>query len=168
MKQRITAVNAAEKKWITSELENARSLTQAMFPSEAGVTLTPELLDRTFKAACTAMGDDNAAANPIINAVGIAFGQHLVDHLNFAWVVASDSGGTELAVLALPGKGDVLILPTNLVAKRWQSKTTDFLVPVYAEIKESLERIGAGRIPEGAVAVKQAKPSFLSRLFGKT
>ena len=70
---------------------------------------------------------DGNYANAVINAIGIAFGQYLVDTLGFQWCTVSDSHGQELAVVALPDTAKVLVFPPNLVAKRWESGTTDFL-----------------------------------------
>jgi hypothetical protein len=76
----------------------------------------------TFGGALRESGDD---PNAIINMIGLAFGQVLVDRLGLAWVVATDEHGTEIA---LHGElGDLLVYPTNLVGKRWASGEDKFL-----------------------------------------
>ena len=77
----------------------------------------------------------------ITNAVGMAFGQYLVDRLGFQWVAVFDDHCAEVAVVALPGRGDLLIFPPNLVGKRWQSGVTAFLVPIYEEVAANLRRL---------------------------
>ena len=59
-----------------------------------------------------------------------------VDDLGLAWVVATDEHGTEIAVHGEPG--DVLIYPTNLVAKRWTSGEDRFIEPLFAAMRADL------------------------------
>ena len=61
----------------------------------------------------------------------------------FRWVVATDKYGCEMALLALPGRGDVLVYPSNLVAKRWQSRETGFLVPLCGVITQQVRDVEA-------------------------
>jgi uncharacterized protein DUF3806 len=72
--------------------------------------------------------------NAIINYVGIAFGQALVDGIGLRWAVATDEQGSELVVYGLPGQGDVLVYPANFVAKRWERRETNFLEKAYQQI----------------------------------
>jgi hypothetical protein len=72
--------------------------------------------------------------NAVINYVGIAFGQALVDGIGFSWVIATDDQGSELAVHGFPGRGDVLVYPANFVAKRWERRETNFLEKAYQQI----------------------------------
>jgi len=77
--------------------------------------------------------------NPYINAFGIAFGQYLVDHCGLKWMVVIDDQGTEMAVRGQPG--DVLIFPSNFVAKRYVSRQKNFFSLFYAEMKKDIERL---------------------------
>lgn len=79
--------------------------------------------------------------NAIINYVGIAFGQRLVDGIGLKWVVATDQHGSELAVYGLPGRGDVLVYPANFVAKRWERKETNFLDDAYEKIARHVRAV---------------------------
>lgn len=141
--QRIEPLNDAEQRWVTAELGNARTLVDTLSPEDAGAKLTPEVLDRAFKAARASAGENADAANAIINAVGMAFGQYLVDQLGFKWVAVFDKDGSEIAVVALPGKADMLVFPPTLVAKRWGTGTTDFLGYVYKGIQEDQHKLEA-------------------------
>jgi Domain of unknown function (DUF3806) len=49
-------------------------------------------------------------------------------------VVVSDEHGTEMAVHR--EAGDVLVFPANLVAKRWETRHTGFLRPLYDQVAE--------------------------------
>jgi hypothetical protein len=171
--QRIEPLNDAEQRWITAELGNARALVDSVSPDDAGSALSPIVLDRAFKAARLSAGVDANAANAIINAIGMAFGQYLVDQLGFSWVAVFDKDGSEIAVVALPGQADMLVFPPNLVAKRWASGTTDFLDYVYEGIRKDVKNFEADwaadprndrPLPRTGPAVKR---SWLRRLFGR-
>jgi hypothetical protein len=73
----------------------------------------------------------------MVHVVGLAFGQRLVDDLGMRWVVASDEYGTEMAVHH--PLGDTLVYPANLVAKRWESRETGFLRPLYDGVRARLQ-----------------------------
>ena len=90
-------------------------------------------------------GDDIDAVNGVINAVGITFGQFLVDNLGLKWVIATDDEGSDLAVYGLPGKGDLLVYPANFVAKRWERRETNFLESSYRQIAEQVKTLQAGQ-----------------------
>jgi hypothetical protein len=171
--QRIESLNDAEQQWIARELVNARQLVDLLSPSDAGAALVPEVLDRAYKAAREAAGQSAEAANSVINAVGMAFGQYLVDQLWFKWVVVFDKDGSEIAVVALPGEANVLVFPPNLVGKRWVEGTTDFLGYVYKGIEEDLRKFeagGAGR-PSNEQATGRkgtaGKTSWFGKWFGR-
>jgi Domain of unknown function (DUF3806) len=71
-------------------------------------------------------------ANAVVHMIGFSFGQHLVDDFGLRWVVVSDEHGTEMAVHR--EAGDVLVFPANLVAKRWETRHTGFLRPLYDQV----------------------------------
>ena len=121
MNQKLEPLNQNELLWIQAQLENASKFIEGFSPSDSGTPLTLAALDRAFAAS---LASEPAAAdiNGIINCVGIAFGQALVE-----WVVATDEYGTEFAVHGLPNRGDVLVYPTNFVAKRWERRESNFL-----------------------------------------
>jgi hypothetical protein len=48
-----------------------------------------------------------------------------------------------LAILALPGQGDVLVYPANFVAKRWERRETDFLARSFDAIHEQVREVAA-------------------------
>jgi hypothetical protein len=109
--------------------------------------VTPEALDRAFAAWLPECGDDATQLNAVINIVGVQFGQILVDSVGFEWTIAKDAQGTDLAVRALPGRGDVLIYPANFVAKRWQRRESNFLVAAVHTIREQVAAVASGAAP---------------------
>ena len=66
--------------------------------------------------------------NPIINQIGLAFGQYVADQARLDWTVATDAHGTEIALHR--ERGNVLIYPTDLVAKRWAAHDRGVLAPL--------------------------------------
>jgi hypothetical protein len=131
----------AERGWIELQLKAARGFVSAFSPADAWDPIRLEALDRAFGSWPDGHPSNAEDINGAINAVGIAFGSILVEKQGFKWTIASDEQGTDLAVRALPGEGDVVVFPANFVAKRWDRKERDFLVNGFEEIcryKETL------------------------------
>jgi hypothetical protein len=104
-------------------------------PDDKDDVLSFDALDRAFKAYCEeADRTDGATINAVINAIGIAFGQYLIDHLGLEWATVTDKFGCELAVVGMRGTADFLVFPPNFVAKRWERKEVDFLKRSYDAI----------------------------------
>lgn len=144
MQQRIAELNDAERIWLASCLDGAQDLVSVHAPVKPPQVVDAEVLDRAY-AAWLAAGETNTdRVNQVINAVGAAFGQLLVEAAGFRWVVATDQYGCEMAILALPGRGDFLVYPANLVAKRWESRATGFCVPIFADIVQKVREVEAG------------------------
>jgi hypothetical protein len=133
-----------ERDWVAQQLAAAREFVAGLSPADAGRPVTPEVLDRAFASWLPGAGDDTAGINAAINAVGVQFGQFLVDGAGFEWVIAADGQGTDLAVRALPGRGDVLVYPANFVAKRWQRRESGFLAASVAAIRGQVAEVAAG------------------------
>jgi hypothetical protein len=75
--------------------------------------------------------------------LGVALGSWLVQELGFRWAVATDEFGTDLAVVARRGRGDVTIYPTDFVSKRLERGEPRFFVDAFNDINRELERIAA-------------------------
>lgn len=114
-------------------------MVEAFSSIDAGHPLTLAALDRAYPAWLASGPSDGHQINAIINAVGIAFGRFLVDEIGFKWVIATDQYGSDLAIYALPGNGDVLVYPANFVAKRWERRETNFLERAYEQIASRVE-----------------------------
>jgi hypothetical protein len=141
VQQRIEDLNDAERDWLASCIDGARQLIAAYSPADVSRPLDADVLDRTYAAWLATGETDPDRVNQVINAVGFAFGQLLVDAAGFRWVVATDPYGCEMALLALPGRGDVLVYPSNMVAKRWQSRETGFLLPLFGVITQQVRDV---------------------------
>jgi Domain of unknown function (DUF3806) len=131
----IEAPNESELNWIRQNIAVARALAE-QYGVSSERPLDANTLDGVYanRRADWDQQDDGERLDPndVVNAIGLAFGQSLVDQHGLHWVVASDEHGTEIAVHG--SKGDLLVYPTNLVGKRFESGETGFLAPIAAEV----------------------------------
>jgi Domain of unknown function (DUF3806) len=122
----VTPLSDDERSWVSVQLEAARQ-----FVADYGSTRTLDLatLQHAWASWLDRQAVDPEDPEPVLNAVGVYFGQSLVDSLDgFDWVHTEDESGVDLAVFGLPGAGDVLIYPANVVAERYNSRDASFLV----------------------------------------
>jgi hypothetical protein len=129
-----------ERAWIAERLEGARRFVETFSPNESGRPVTLAGLDRAWAAWLQQNIQDNTEVNDAINMVGVQFGQFLVDRAGFQWTIASDAQGTDLAVLALPGRGDFLVYPANFVSKRWERRQSNFLATSFQAIQQDVAK----------------------------
>jgi hypothetical protein len=141
MKQEIAELTEKEQQWTVLQLQAASGFVEKFSPQDRGTQVTLAALDRAFAAWITTHPTDADVINETINGIGIYFGQALVDGLGMKWVIVSDDLGTDLAVLGLPGRGDVLVFPANFVAKRWERREINFLEDSYRRIKDQMNAI---------------------------
>jgi hypothetical protein len=137
---KLDALSDKEHAWIADNL--SRALTMAKkYGGDAEAATRPTLagLDGLWSTWTVALRESGQNPNALINMVGVAFGQHLVDELGLSWVIASDEHGTDLAVHG--PQGNVLVFPCNLVAKRWQSGESEFVARVGAEMIRDIRRM---------------------------
>ena len=135
----LTPLTIAESQWRGQQLEAARRLveryvgTSEMPPSLAS-------LDATVVAWFADEAADRSDVNDLVNAVGVAFGHHLVKAVpGLTWVMATDEAGTELAVHR--DAGNVLVHPCNLVAKRIVEGETGFLDPAFTQLTDRIRQL---------------------------
>jgi hypothetical protein len=129
--------------WVRDQLDLLPGFVNAYSAGDSGLPVTLAILDRAFALWVSTDVQEITQINAELNVVGIRFGQFLVDAAGFHWVIATDEHGSDLAVLALPGRGDVVVYPANFVAKRWEKRQTIFLVEAFAWICEKVEHIEA-------------------------
>lgn len=141
MNQQIHALNESETAWVNIQLKNATKFVECFSPEDAGQPLTLAALDRAFAEWIASEPTETDLINAVINYVGIAFGQALVDGIGLKWVIAIDGQGSDLAVYGFPGRGDVLVYPANFVAKRWERCETAFLEKAYQEIGQHIRKV---------------------------
>jgi hypothetical protein len=140
---RFEDLNDAEREWLASCMRHTEQLVAAYSPTDSCLPFDPHVLDRTY-AAWLATGEmDAGRINQVINSIGSSFGQLLVDSAGFNWVVATDQHGTDMALLALAGKGDVLVYPTHMIAKRWQTRETGFLAPLFEVVTKQVRDVAS-------------------------
>jgi hypothetical protein len=130
-----------ERAWVQSHLEALPLLIEAYSPGDKDKPMSLEVLDRAFASCLTHNIQDVAQVNGTINIFGIRFGQFLVDEAGFRWVIATDGGNSDLAILALRGQGDVLVYPANFVAKRWERRESTFMVEAFDAIRKQVRQI---------------------------
>ena len=149
MKQKIEPITDGERDWIVAQREGAAVFVGIYSPADAGQSVTLAALDRAWAAWMTTGETDTEVVNAVINRVGMAFGQFLVEDLGLSWVIASDELGTDLALHRDPGRSDVLIYPANFVAKRWERRETIFMETCHAAILRDVQAMfrRAGRKP---------------------
>ena len=102
-----------------------------------GLELSPEALDELWAILLSEDPDD---PNPAINLVWLAFGQLLVERLGLSWVALTDANGTEIAV---HGRSDFTVFPTNFIAKRYESRQTGFIAPAFDERVRTAESLAS-------------------------
>lgn len=145
MNAKIEPLSPAEQEWILEQITAACVFVRETIGKDATELPSPEDLDQAFNSWRHSASHDPAQANSIINCVGAAFGQHLVNTTPLEWVIATDEYGTELAVYGLPDRGDVLVYPQNFVAKRYESKAGTFIVQSINEIQAQVSSIEDGK-----------------------
>jgi hypothetical protein len=130
---KVSALTGDEQAWVAEQLAAARA-----FVADYGSHRFPDglaALDHAWAAWLDRQNVDPEDPNAVINAVGVALGQALIEALEgFGWVIATDDAGRDLAVYGLPGTADVLVYPANVVAKRYESRTAPFLEEVHSEM----------------------------------
>ena len=142
MSAKISALSAAEDAY-KQRLGEAPAFIKRFCPGDAGRPVTLDIMDRAFAALLSSNPQSADEIKQTINIVGVVFGDALCRESGFAWVIASDEYGIDLAVVALPGEGDVLVYPANFVAKRWERRETGFLATSCKAIAADTKTIAA-------------------------
>jgi hypothetical protein len=139
MAQQILEINDSESKWIGDNLQTTKNILQIVLGEERDDWLTPAHLDAAYSAWLSIHQRGVGDPNPMINAFGIAFGQYLVDIVGLEWKAVSDDYGTEIAVYGKPG--NIIVFPTNLVAKRYEKNETGFFEPLFTNLNAQIEKV---------------------------
>ena len=114
--QQVMPFGPAENCWLERSCEAAGQLSVKY---GSGGDLGPEQLDVVFGRW---MIDDGDKEPPkiVADALGAAFGEHVVDRHGFQWVVVTDSFGTDYAIR----KGETMAFPQASVMKRIERNET--------------------------------------------
>ena len=145
MNTKIEQLTAGEHEWIAQQIAVAHEFVQRTLNKDTEELPAPEDLDQAFNSWLHSLAPDEADANSVVNCVGIAFGQHLVNSTPLEWVIASDKYGTELALYGLPGQGDILVYPQNFVAKRYEANVGIFIVESIDQIRSDVSSVMRNR-----------------------
>ena len=139
MERQILDLNQGELEWVSNNLTAVKGIIQSTISKDDPEWLQPTFLDGAYKIWYSNHDRKSEDPNPMINAFGIAFGQYLVEKRDFEWKVITDQHGAELAVRGMPG--EIVLFPTNLVAKRYEKGLVDFFVPLSEEIIVKIDEI---------------------------
>jgi hypothetical protein len=137
----VSPLSDEERSWVAQQLEAAR-----VFVADYGSTRTIDLaaVEHAWASWLDRQAVDPADPDPILNAIGVYFGQSLVDSLDgFDWVHTEDEAGVDLAVFGLPGAGDVLIYPASVVSERYANRDAAFLVSGHEKIVQQVTEMRA-------------------------
>ena len=136
-----TLITEEEKRWIEKQLQVGGDIVSEFSPRDAWNPLRLEALERAWSAWMDTRAADSEEINRAINGIGISFGELLVQSGVFEWTIATDDYGTDLAVRALPNRGDVLLFPANFVPKRWERKESNFIEQGFEAILSQVEQV---------------------------
>jgi hypothetical protein len=137
----VSALTEAHETWLREQLEAVK-----LFVADYGSNRAEGLaeVEHAWASWLDRQNVDPSDPEPIINAVGVYFGQAVIAALEgFGWVVIEDESGTDLAVFGLPGAGDVVIYPASVVAQRYESRDGFFLQSGRDEIVQQVQAIRA-------------------------
>ena len=112
----VDELSASENEWRDRCIRIAAGLAQESTGVHQPLPLSPVALEATLAAWRSGTLSHNLDVNNIVNVLGIAFGDHLAARTGLRWVIATQEGSTDMALHGQPG--DILVYPTNLVAKR--------------------------------------------------
>ncbi len=147
MQPHIDALTDKERGWLRSHLDGARRFVDTFAPECAGQPITPGALDLAWTAWLQSAESDPEHIQAVIDAVGSALGQLLTDEGVLTWVVVREDQRSDLALHGLPGRGDVLICPADLVARQWQRRETQFLKHCFFQILGHVRAMQAPSAP---------------------
>ncbi len=132
--------------WIKSRASAAEDLVSFLLNRQRSVPLDPPQLDEAFQAWRRIPNTAEVTPKDVVDCLGCAFGEYLVARRGCAWLVVSDSFGTDLAVRK--AGTDVTTFPLAVVAKRLDSPPEE--LSFFLPIARSLEDFPKPFIPGGA------------------
>ena len=136
----IKPISEAEANWIKEQIQSGAQFVADRTNGTGSIDSLADL-DRAWAAWMAASPTEIEDINHAINCIGIPFGALLVCTGQFSWCISSDEWGTDLAVRALPDRGNVLVYPADFVSKRWESRTTYFLEDALPQIMEHVAKV---------------------------
>jgi len=140
-----------DRKWIGARATDARSLvTYLLRLPQSPEHLDAGLLDRAFRAWRHERVGPEIPAQAIVECLGSAFGEYLVDTLKATWLVVEDNLGTDFAIRE--PRQALLTYPLAVVSKRLNSPPEElsFFGPIADGLRGDLPFKAVGSSDEGA------------------
>jgi hypothetical protein len=130
--------NSSEQTWVGQMQEAGRLLHEA-YVGKLDRLPDVQALDAVWVKWQSDRDPGRPDPNTVVNALGLCFGQQLVDRLGFRWAVITDQYGTEMGCIAQPG--DVTVFPANMTAKRLDQGPAPFFAELFSQIEARLQSL---------------------------
>jgi hypothetical protein len=135
---KVQALNQGELTWL-GQMQEAASLLHQAYVGKRDAMLDVQALDAVWVKWQSDQNLGRPDANTVVNALGLCFGQQLVDRLGFRWAVITDEYGTELGCIAQPG--DITVFPANMTAKRLENGARPFFRELFSQIEARVQSL---------------------------
>ncbi len=145
MKQQIKPITEKERAWIDARLDESRTFVDTHSPGDVGHPLTINGLDRALAGWVALNETEPEKFAAVVDVVAVSFGRFLEKSLDFTWVTVGAGQEAELALHGLPGRGDVLIFPQDLVGRRGREGGKGLLKSTFQQIAEHVGSLGRSR-----------------------
>ena len=135
-----------EIEWVTSQLALASRLA-LQYTGKRERLPPPETLDGVLSAWLERLPGEREDVDTIVNALGLAFGQNLVERHGLEWAVLTDQQRTEIALHGQPG--DVRVFPTRLTAGSLERGEAAFFASLFKRIGDDISRARGRVVSDG-------------------
>lgn len=135
---KVEDLNPSEVTWVGQMQEAGRILHQ-MYVGPLERLPDPSALDVTWVKWQSDRSPERPDPNTVVNALGLCFGQQLVDRLGFRWAVITDDYGTEMGCIAQPG--DITVFPANATAKRVDKGAKPFFTDLFSKMDAQVQAL---------------------------
>jgi uncharacterized protein DUF3806 len=142
MKQDLKPITEKERAWIEARLNEARAFVDTHSPGDAGQPFGIDAMDRALAGWVNLGETEPEKVAAAVDVVAVTFGRFLERSLDFSWVMVTGVQSSELALHGLPGRGDVLIFPQDLVGKRCRKGAKNFLKTTIQQISQHVGSLG--------------------------
>ena len=136
---KVQDLNPSEETWLGQMQEAGRVLHQ-IYVSEIDALPDVKALDAVWvRWQSDQNNPERPDPNTVVNALGLCYGQQLVDRLGFRWAVITDDYGTEMGVIAQPG--DITVFPANMTAKRLDKGAHPFFADLFSQMEATVRKL---------------------------
>jgi hypothetical protein len=132
---RIEELSASETAWVEGNLTVLANA--EVQPGD--VAALGALYDAQLTSWLAAPTEERSDPNPLINLIGLGLGEYLRRECGMRWVLATDGHGFEIAIHREPG--NVILYPTNIVAKRWVAQERGIIPELAEAMVQSVHRL---------------------------